>query len=215
MRAIATILMMAGALIVQGCGTKNIHVEVDEEWSIDPAVETLPVLMGIYFSPEFENFESTQLHKDSVTRRNVRYHFSLGRPSVTLFRSVFAGLFEQTVEVPAEPPLTGAYGSLRGVIEPRIDYVSGRTVRYIFVVYRPSGQVVTEWSVSVTSPEFLDYDNERDAIRRMTFVMREAAARFLVEFQTQPDIEQWLLAQRALTHPAVLSPSMPTEGDEL
>jgi hypothetical protein len=63
-----------------------------------PLVEPLPLSVGVYFSPEFRVYRNkceTFLCKE----------YDLGPPSVALFETVLAGVFENTVVLDAMPPL--------------------------------------------------------------------------------------------------------------
>ncbi len=183
--------LLVGALVTTArCGTsyRDHQVEVGEVLEVDPLMERLPVTIGIYYAPEFRSFEETDTYRADGSVN--RYHLRLGAPSVKLFDRVFPALFEITIPVSSRPPFTGTATEQDAVIEPRIKRATRDSVTYEFVFYSPSGKLLVTWSV--TGNYGPSVNNARQAGQAVRFAMRNAAAKFLVEFDQQPQIRAWL-----------------------
>jgi hypothetical protein len=195
-RRILSVLILVAAVISAGC-----------VWSVpepvlvrEPRPETIPLRIGVYYSPEFRNF-------------TYRHHFSdtawiLGKPSVQLFHEALTLLFIEVVEVPRPGSGQTLRDDLAGVIEPRIvsadavytsdehtqkerALVSPVHITYGFALSSPRGERVASWEITGRGEE-PDWNPLK---RNFGLAMREAAWNFTSGFRDVPEVQRWLAEQ--------------------
>lgn len=199
--AIALIAGVFGA-----CTETTIPLEASEpEWR--PLVEPFPLVMGVYYSPEFRGYENQSTCDKSV----FKYH--LGPSNVMMFDHVLKGMFKETVAVSTWPPISGRQSDVDAVIEPRLAFAKLPTFQHLVasdcginasidftvVLHSPTGDQLTSWSVTgygEREPDsaslIFQLDEERQAAVRAA--LRNAAANFIQSFEKQPGVEQWLVS---------------------
>ncbi len=184
-----------------GCGP----VSVATESAVPvPLVEPMPIVVGIYYSEDF----SKAAHSEE--RWGTDWKVDLGPYHVRMAEKLFASEFRETTRVedlkslPADPPY-------RAIIEPRIEqysFITPRdtgakyfavTIRYRLNVYAPNG-------VLADSLTFTGYGSNASGngmtstgpmVLATKAAMRDAAAKFLVQFPEQ-DVAKKLLAGQPL-----------------
>jgi hypothetical protein len=191
----ASLLLLASGFA--GCGGVNVATESSVPV---PLVDPMPLTVGIYYSEDF----SKAAHSEE--RWGTEWKIDLGPYHVHMADKLFASEFRETVPVadlkslPANPPY-------KAIIEPRIEqysFITPRdtgakyfavTIRYRINVYAPSGELAD-------SLTFTGYGSNASGsgitstgpmVQATRAAMRDAAAKFLVQFPEQ-DVAKKLLA---------------------
>lgn len=171
--------MRAGLFFfLSGC-VSNIKVEPVLERP--PLVESLPLTVGIYFSPEFRTYRGSQC--------GFLYcnEYDLGPQSVALFEIIAAGLFDKVRAIDSMPS-TDSNLNVAGILAPTIaDFdVGNQQITYRVTLYSPAGSEIGAWEVNgFTIHPFLPGTRTRLA-------MRDAAAKFVKGFRKEPVVMRWL-----------------------
>jgi len=189
------------AAVFGGCGP----VSVATDSSVPVAlVDPMPITVGIYYSEDF----SKASHNEE--RWGTDWKVDLGPYHVRMAEKLFASEFRETVRVedlkslPANPPY-------RAIIEPRIEQYSFITPRdtgakYFAVTIRYRLNVYAANGVLADSLTFTGYGSNASGsgitstgpmVLATKAAMRDAAAKFLVQFPEQ-DIAKKLLTSEPL-----------------
>jgi hypothetical protein len=173
----------------------------------DPRPQPVPLRIGVYNSPEFQDFT----YKHHLT--DIRW--VLGKPSVRLFNEALALLFVEVVEVSAPDSTPNLRSDLAGTIAPRIVsaeavYRSGEVVNvgtrvlqvqpvrvtYGFTLYSRSGKPEASWEVTGRGREPVDDDGAIKTLKRnFERAIAEGARKLVNEFRDVPEVRQWLANQ--------------------
>lgn len=186
-------LLAAGALaLLAGCG--DVEVAADVEFP-KPLVQPMPVNMGIYYSDEFRGYT----HQEE--RWGVEWKIDLGRYHVRMTDRLFAAAFRDTTVV-KNPKAAESAGNVRAVVEPRIEqysFITPRdtgakyyavTIRYRLNVFAPDGQLADSLTFTgYGSAPSGGMSTTNPMINATKAAMRDAAAKFLVQFPQQ-DVAQ-------------------------
>ncbi len=199
-----TVLLSLSALVFLSSGCK-----VSPNPKIDPlpTVKPIPLDVGVYFSPEFRNYEYRYEGYKISGEPGDKESFAIGEASVDLFNQLLQGMFKNTVEVQQRPPLSSSGMKLAGVIEPNIEEFKltksqeqprrRRRYRvqltYRFTVYAPDGKISVFWvsgrgwsidrRFTTTGKIYGEATDE---------AMKDAGRRFTTSFLEIPEIQQWL-----------------------
>ncbi len=181
---------MAAAVFMTACGTSETDYQIDPGAVLGakPLIEPLPLTVGIYYGPEFRNFETVQTRRDHNSID--RYHLRLGRPSMALFNLAFGALFAKTVALSTAPPWGDGEPGLQAAIAPRIESASFSSVSYAFTLTGANGRVIADWTVDGRHAG--EISGERTVAHSIRFAMRDAAAEFLIGFREEHEIRAWL-----------------------
>lgn len=199
--AIALIAGVFGA-----CAETTVPLEASEpEWR--PLVEPFPLVMGVYYSPEFRGYENRSTCAKSV----FKYH--LGPSNVTMFDHVLKGMFREVVAVGTWPPISGRQSEVDAVIEPRLAFAKlptfqqvvswdcgiSASIDFTVVLHSPTGDQLASWSVTgyggrEPDPAALNLHLNEDRQAAVRAALRNAAANFIRSFEKQPGVEQWLVS---------------------
>lgn len=204
-------------LCVTGCSVER-SLKLDARLPLPPAVRQVPLHIGVYYSPEFIDYTKKiefigcgpSGRRDSY---GIFFIFPVGAASRDLFDQVAAGMFAAVTRVadPSQPFRDTS--SLDGLLELRIesfdwgtmctkDYFSTlkftASVRYVIDLYSSGGSSVASMRVEglgieKLKPCLVDCKESLAAER----AMRDAMAKFMVEFSEQPQVREWLLARGA------------------
>lgn len=168
----------------------------------EPVVAPLPVNVGVYFSPEMDNF--TYVEK---IPNFGQFKFNMNNSHTRMFRTVFGAMFAQTQEM---EELDFAPSRLDGVIVPRVEEIQIALpqqtrsdyyevwIRYTLVLHRADGAMINQWQIAAYGKaNRRDHSrlgaSTRDAIQEAgEWALRDAAATIAHSFATQPAHQQWL-----------------------
>ena len=194
--ALASAILIGLTLV--GCGTTYNDSEIDPGtvYDGDPLVEPLPFAIGVYYGPEFHVQEANI--KRSGPSWVDRYHLRLGPSSIALFDRVLEAQFADFHHVELLPQHTAREPELDAVIEVAFQSVGLMSVGYDLALYAPTGKVIARFEVN--SRIYAEHLDEETVTRGLRVAMRNAAARFLVEFHSRLDVRIWL-ADLGFTEP--------------
>jgi len=156
-----------------------------------PLLQPLPTTVGLVLPNELRNY----MHKE--TRWGIDWQIALGPGHVHLLRDIFRDSFSHVQEFKDLAAARAASG-LKAVFEPRIDQYSfvtdrdtgGRydavTIRYRINVYTPQGEKVDTLTLTGYGSALAKGMSNGKPLERATLAaMRDAAAKFLVQFPEQ------------------------------
>ena len=191
------------ALVATFAGCGPVSVATDSSVPV-PLVDPMPIAVGIYYSEDF----SKAAHSEE--RWGTDWKVDLGPYHVRMAEKLFASEFRDVTRVedlkslPADPPY-------RAIIEPRIEqysFITPRdtgakyfavTIRYRLNVYAPNGVLAD--SLTFTGYGSNGSGNGMTSTGPMVLAtkaaMRDAAAKFLVQFPEQ-DVAKKMLAGQPL-----------------
>ena len=179
--------LLAGALLV-GCGDVSIRPQATLP---KPLVVPLPAAVGLIIPTE------TRRYTDKETRYGVDWKVDLGPGEVRLMQDMFRDLFQHVEELKS---LDAAreHVDLKAVFETRVDQYSfvtaretgGRyyavTIRYRINLYTPQGEKVDSYTLTGYGNALpLGMSGAKPLRRATVAAMRDAAAKFLVQFPDQ------------------------------
>lgn len=189
--ALGAVRLSAGAVAlaaVTACG--GITIRPDPVLP-QPLLQPLPSSVGLVLPNELRNY----VHKE--TRWGVEWQIALGPGHVHLLRDVFKDSFRQVQEFKDLAAARAGTG-LKAVFEPLIDQYSfvtdrdtgGRydavTIRYRINVYTPQGEKVDTLTLTGYGSALAKGMSIGKPLERATLAaMRDAAAKFLVQFPEQ------------------------------
>jgi hypothetical protein len=199
LRAVATLLL--GSTLLAGCAAVSVRPEGELP---KPLVVATPAKVAVVVTPEAANYT----HKES--RASVDYEAQLGPAHRQLIEEVFraefreAKFFESLDAARQEP-------GLHAIFEPRIEQFSfanaketggvycAVTIRYQIHIYAPDGQQVDTLTLTGygSGPAPKIGNGEEELAIAAYAAMRDAAAKFLVQFPTL-DVAKPLLASQPL-----------------
>jgi hypothetical protein len=177
--SIGAILIVS--LFLGGC-TYHINHEIEPVLQRRPLVESLPLTIGIYFSPEFRTYHGTQCGALFCNE------YDLGPRSVALFEIIVAGLFDKVIVVEVLPPFDSC-PEVSGILAPSItEFDFGyQQITYRLTLYSPAGIEVGSWEVVGAAP-----GDEWLPGKRTRLAMRDATAKFVKGFHKEPVVIRWL-----------------------
>lgn len=161
-----------------------------------PLVEPLPVVIGVYYSPELRNYEHRSTCK--IDWEEIAYNYRLGPASIAIFDYALAGMFQKVVAIEAWPPQSAETQPVYAVIQPAVESVvlptpfsdcGSRTARitYRVTLYSPEGEHLASWKVSGQAASGLempvDWQGKKKLRRAVNDALRDAAANFIIGFR--------------------------------
>jgi hypothetical protein len=180
----------ATLLALAGCTT-----QFEAESSIPPPlVEKIPVVVGVYLSPEFR----TKVYTED--RDGGDYRISIGGAQSEGFMRLMTALFEQAIPVDAVDAGARTDPRIRGVIEPVLEDFAFVTpldsgtgayavsLRYKVTGYRPDGQVIDTWTYTgygAAKNEGMLPGGDEALRKAVRLAMRDAGAKLATELRDQ------------------------------
>jgi hypothetical protein len=189
-RAIAVAASFAAVTIgLTACG--GVQIKPDTQLP-KPLVATLPTRIGLVFPGDMRNFSHNE------TRWGVEWTIALGDGHTHLMRDVFKDTFDQVQEFKDLEEARTAPG-LKAIFEPRIEQYSfvtaretgGRyyavTIRYRINLYTPMGEKADSLTLTGYGNSLAKGMSSGKPLEKASLAaMRDAAAKFLVQFPDQP-----------------------------
>jgi hypothetical protein len=181
-------LAASAAAVIAGCG----GVQIKPQPALPKAlIQTIPTRVGLVFPGDMRNFE----HKE--TRWGVDWSIALGEGHSRLMRDIFKAEFDQVQEYQSLDEAKAASG-LKAVFEPRIEQYSfvtaretgGRyyavTIRYRINLYTPTGEQADSFTLTGYGNALAKGMSSGKPLEFASIAaMRDAAAKFLVQFPEQ------------------------------
>jgi len=167
-----------------------------------PVIERVPLSIGVCYPAHFRDYFHTET-------KIIKMHFSLGQPSMALFKQVFPAMFNEVVELGDNDWHDEGGRVISGIIEPDIasfwcsQIEEGNFAAYIsykFVLYAPGGAEVTR--LEAQGSGYRRYNMLGWIEPQMAAVsedaMRDAAADFMVNFTSHKGVREWLRSHGVL-----------------
>jgi hypothetical protein len=181
------------ASVLSACGDVNIKPEAVLP---KPLIVRIPAEVGLIIPAD------TRRYVDKETRFGIDWKVDLGPGEVRLMRDVFKDLF-QRVEEFRDLQTARAAKDLKALFETRLDQYSfvtaretgGRyyavTIRYHIDLYTPQGEKVDSYTLTGYGNSLaLGMSGGKPLTQATVGAMRDAAAKFLVQFPEQPAGQQ-------------------------
>jgi len=211
-RALLTILVLS----VAGC---SYTVKFDARLPVSPAVEQIPLRVGVYYSPEFVEYtKKAELIGCAPNGRKDRwgifYIFPVGTTSREVFDQIITSMFATVTRTSGPPQSLIGASSLDGMLEPRIEsfdwdtvcsdryFSSGKfmaKVQYVVNLYDSlDGHLVASIRAEGQHSEKpkLSLDNNYGAAG----AIQDAMAKFVIDFYEQPEVKRWLSVRMSGNH---------------
>jgi len=145
----------------------------------------------------------TRNYIDRETRYGIEWKIDLGPGEVKLMRDTFTDLFQRVEEFKDLESAKTAALDLKALFETRVDQYSfvtsretgGRyyavTIKYRINLYTPQGEKVDSYTLTGYGNSLaMGMSGGKPLIQATTAAMRDAAAKFLVQFPDQPPGQQ-------------------------
>jgi len=214
-RTLLTLLV----LFVSGC---SYTLKFDTKLAVSPAIEQIPLHVGVYYSPEFVEYtKKTELigcgPNGRRDRMGIFFIFPVGTTSRDLFDQIVTSMFATATRTSNHPQPLNSAASIDGLLEPQIELFDWDTVcsdeyfshgkfiakvRYVINLYdSPDGHLVasmhTEGQHSL-KPRlcFLDCKDSFGAAE----AIHDAMAQFIIDFFEQSEVKRWLSARMSGNH---------------
>jgi hypothetical protein len=201
-------LLWVGALVA--CSDVSIEPEAHLP---KPLITPIPAAVGLIIPSD------TRKYVDEETRFGVDWKVDLGPGEVRLMRDTFGALF-QHVEEFKNLESARAAKDLKALFETRVDQYSfvtaretgGRyyavTIRYRINLYTPAGEKVDSYTLTGYGNSLaMGMSGGKPLTQATVGAMRDAAAKFLVQFPEQP-------AGQQLARNEVVVPDKPASSAE-
>jgi SAM-dependent methyltransferase len=189
-------------VLLAGCGTTQFEAQPAIP---APLVERIPVVVGVYLSPEFRE----KVYREDRDGGDVA--IAIGKAQSEGFMRLMTAMFERAVPVSSPEAGAGTDPAIRGVIEPVLEDfafvtpadsgtdVYAVSLRYRVNGYKPDGQFTESWTFTgygaAASGSMLGIGTE--ALQKATqLALRDAGARLATELREQAII-RGLLPQGA------------------
>jgi hypothetical protein len=208
-------ILMAGVVLLTACG--GIELQPDLQLP-QAAITPMPVDVGVYNGKEYREY----VHKE--TRWGSDWQIALGPQHVKMTDALFAQAFRKTIAL-SKLPSESAPAPVQAVIEPRIELYSFVTPRdtaaaYYAVTIKYRLNLDSPAGANIDSYQFTGYGTAPDAgmsaekpmAAATAAAMRDAAAKFLVQFPQQASVKRLLSGEPLL---AVVTGQGITEGEEV
>jgi len=187
-RALRLTVVVAGAATLTACGGVRIHPGAKLP---KPLVATMPAHVGLVIPSEMRSY----VHNE--TRWGVEWNVELAEGHKNLMLEVLKDTFAEVVEYKDLDDARGK-ADLKAIFEPRIEQYSfvtaretgGRyyavTIRYRIDVYAPSGEKVDSLTLTGYGNSLAKgISSGKPLAEASVSAMRDAAAKFLVQFPEQ------------------------------
>jgi len=181
------------AILLSGCGDVSIKPEAVLP---KPLIVPIPADVGLIIPAD------TRKYVDKETRYGIDWKVDLGPGEVRLMQDLFKDLFHRVQEF-KDLEAARAGKDLKALFETRVDQYSfvtaretkGRyyavTIRYRINLYTPQGEKVDSYTLTGYGNSLaLGMSGSKPLTQATVGAMRDAAAKFLVQFPEQPAGQQ-------------------------
>jgi hypothetical protein len=200
-------MLLSGAFsLLVACGHS---VELRDAFP-EPVIETLPLHVGLLYTPAFSEYSYTDKETGAGT-----WTIRLGGANVRVFDRVFAKLFATTTRVTDAKPETAGSAGLDAIIEPIVTNLEFSLptqshsdqyavwVRYTLNVYGTDGQLLHEWPVAAYGQsEDRGLSGARSMLHAVDLALRDAEATIATQFAQEPKIRDTLLVPKEVANVA-------------
>lgn len=186
-------LVLLACLLPAACSDVSIKPEAHLP---KPLITRFPAAVGLIIPAE------TRKYIDQETRYGIEWKIDLGPGEVELMRDTFTDLFQQVEEFKDLEAAKGAR-DLKALFETRVDQYSfvtsretgGRyfavTMKYRINLYTPQGEKVDSYTLTGYGNSLaMGMSGGKPLVQATRAAMRDAAAKFLVQFPDQPPGQQ-------------------------
>jgi hypothetical protein len=175
------------ALAVAGCNGVNIQPDTTLPKAL---IVPIPAKVGLVIAPELSNYRHDE------TRAATDWSVDLGAGEVRLFREVMKASFTDVTEFTARDAAV-ATPDLLAIFDPRIEQYSfatandtaggywAVTIRYRINVLSPGGEEADSLTLTGYGSTLPEGGSAKSLQRATIAAMRDAAAKFLVQFPRQ------------------------------
>jgi len=184
---------LAFAVSLAGCGATQVQPDIKLPKAL---IEPIDMNVGVYYGPEYRKFE----HRE--TRWGSDWQVALGAEHVRLTDDLFAQAFTHTTTL-SKFPSESEPAPAKAVIEPRIEqysFVTPRdtnsnfyavTIKYRVNLSTPAGALVDSYQFTgYGTADSGGMSSEKPMKAATTMAMRDAAAKFLVQFPEQASVKR-------------------------
>ena len=182
-------VVAASFAVLAACG--GVQIKPDAPLP-KPILQSLPTRVGLVIPPDMRNFSHNE------TRWGVEWTIALGDGHTHLMQQVFKDSFDQVQEF-KDLDEARAAPDIRAIFEPRIEQYSfvtaretgGRyyavTIRYRINLYTPTGEKADSLTLTGYGNALAKgMSSGKPLVVASLAAMRDAAAKFLVQFPDQP-----------------------------
>lgn len=195
-------VMLVGVLLtamLAGCGASSVKVEGDFP---TPLVEQLPLTMGVYWSEAFSQYIYSEAG-DGQGRPD--WNIDAGGAQTKMFKGILPVMFDQVVvldSLPEDSPL-----EVDAIFYPQVEDLQFAVprdtksnvfevwIKYKLQLLNNRGAVIADWILTAygKTPEEFMTSQEAAINEAANVALRDAGAGFIVGFQQNDDIKQWLI----------------------
>lgn len=165
-----------------------------------PLGERVPLSVGLYFAPEFENYTPEEV---LYQRNDWKVH--LGTASVQMFSQVFVNLSDQVVVLEDKPSAGATVENVDLIVVPSfVDFglldpsatpleFFSISFKYQIDVFSPEGDLVADWIINAygKAPEYPLH--KKESVKEALMVaLRDAAASLTLDFPRQPGVTRYI-----------------------
>ncbi len=171
----------------------------------EPVVEPLPLAVGIRYPAELAEYVHV---KDPMM--DAEWTIRLGEANMKMFRALFAGMFDEMVELEGTTAGEGAAG-VDIIIEPKLEELeftvprqSGNDQYTVWLLYNlrilsPEGSLISDWRVTAYGQQdegSMGTSAEESMKAAAITALRDAAASIILGFPSAPGVETHLLPKQ-------------------
>jgi len=203
---------MLSAAALAACGPVHLVAKSDIP---QPLVQKLPAGVALYVPTEFSQY----VHKEE--RSGTKWQIELGKAQTETITRLVNAMFEQVIPVDSVNDATTHANEIKAILEPSVEefaFVTPRdagspyfavSIKYRLNVYSPDGKLADSWGFTgYGTAQAQGVIMDDPLIHATSLAMRDAGAKFAVEFREQPMVRDLIpnadpeSATAAVTKPA-------------
>ena len=165
-----------------------------------PLGERVPLIVGLYFAPEFESYTPEEV---LYQRKDWKVH--LGTASVQMFSQVFVNLSKQVVILKDQPSAGATVEGVDLIVVPAfVDFglldpsatpleFFSLSFKYKIDVFSPEGDLLADWIINAYGKAPAYALNKKESVKEALMVaLRDAAASLTLDFPRQPGVTRYI-----------------------